>query len=441
MNAEKNAPLWQQLLLTAQALADVQRGRSATQVLEKISSPSRPGVQALLFHVLRRLGLAQTLLKKLAKQSPQKPVEALLCTALALACDQNALMYPPHTLVSQAVDAAKKTRLLKNSAPFINACLRRFLREQDSLLKDVQTSELAQWNHPQWWIHQLQKDYPTQWPDILLANNSPAPMTMRVNTKRISVMDLQKNWMDAGMTATLVGDAGLVLKQPLAVHLIPGFLDGLCSVQDWGAQKAATLLKEQLHQKPIKKWRILDACAAPGGKTAHLLEVMDCEVIALDIDDRRCLKINENLDRLGLQATVLAADAQKTEAWWDRKLFDAILLDAPCSASGIVRRHPDIRWLRRESDIAALALQQLRMLESLWPLLSPGGLLLFCTCSVFHAEGQDVVQAFLTHNTQAAILPSPGHLIPNIAGARGEVQDNAISDHDGFFYALLQKTD
>ncbi|MSQ56637.1 MAG: 16S rRNA (cytosine(967)-C(5))-methyltransferase RsmB [Limnohabitans sp.] len=441
MSNEKNAPLWQQLLLTAQALSDVQKGQSANQVLEKISSPLRPGVQALLFHVLRRLGLAQTLLKKLAKQSPQKPVEALLCTALALACDEKALMYPPHTLVSQTVDAAKKSRLLKNSAPFINACLRRFLLEQDALLKEAHTLLLAQWNHPEWWIHQHQKDYPEQWQDILLANNSPAPMTLRVNTKRMTVNELLKIWLDAGMPSTPVGEFGLVLHQPLPVHQILGFLDGLCSVQDLGAQRAASLLKEQLHQKPIKKWRILDACAAPGGKTAHLLEIMDCEVLALDIDDRRCLKINENLQRLGLQAKVVTADAQDTDVWWDRKLFDAILLDAPCSASGIVRRHPDIRWLRRESDIAALAQQQSRMLESLWPLLAPSGLLLFCTCSVFHAEGQDVVQAFLTHNTQAAILPSPGHLIPKITGARGEVQDNAISDHDGFFYALLQKTD
>ena len=218
---------------------------------------------------------------------------------------------------------------------------------------------------------------------------------------------------------------------------LPGFAQGVVSVQDGAAQLAAPLLLSGLASAgPL---HVLDACAAPGGKTAHLLEIADCTVTALDVDPARCEKIHQTLQRLGLQAQVLVADAANVSAWWDGRLFDAILLDAPCSASGIVRRHPDVRWLRRESDIAQLAAIQARLLKALWPLLKPGGRLLYCTCSVFRAEGEDQIQTFLAHNTDAALLPSPGHLMPQ-SGANGDaVPDNPIGDHDGFYYALLEK--
>jgi 16S rRNA (cytosine967-C5)-methyltransferase len=185
--------------------------------------------------------------------------------------------------------------------------------------------------------------------------------------------------------------------------------------------------------------RILDACAAPGGKTGHLLELTDSPVVALEIDARRTVRIHQNLARLGLQAQVLTADAGNTQSWWDGKLFDAILLDAPCTASGIVRRHPDVRWLRRESDIAQLAGLQKKMLQSLWALLRPGGRMVYCTCSLFRAEGSDQLQTFLTHNTDAILLPSVGHLIPQKGAFRGGVPDNQPCDYDGFYYALLEK--
>ena len=189
--------------------------------------------------------------------------------------------------------------------------------------------------------------------------------------------------------------------------------------------------------------RLLDACAAPGGKTAHLLELADCDVTALDIDARRCERIHQNLSRLGLQARVVAADARDPELWWPengRKVpYDGILLDAPCTASGIVRRHPDVRWLRRESDIGQLAIIQAALLSLLWPLVRPGGRLLYCTCSVFRAEGELQIQTFLAHNTDAALSPSPGHLIPRTARKGDPVRDNGLRDHDGFFYALLEK--
>jgi 16S rRNA (cytosine967-C5)-methyltransferase len=214
-------------------------------------------------------------------------------------------------------------------------------------------------------------------------------------------------------------------------------LSGVVSVQDGAAQLAAPLLLTGLNSnKPL---RVLDACAAPGGKTAHLLEVADCQVTALDVDADRCVRIHETLDRLGLSAKVLVADAAKPAAWWDGQVFDAILLDAPCSASGIVRRHPDVRWLRRESDIAQLAVIQAQLLSSLWSVLKPGGRLLYCTCSVFRAEGENQVQKFLAAQKGATLLPSPGHLLPT-NGLNGKtVPDNPIGDHDGFYYALLEK--
>jgi 16S rRNA (cytosine967-C5)-methyltransferase len=235
-----------------------------------------------------------------------------------------------------------------------------------------------------------------------------------------------------------VGVAGIQLDQPRPVQALPGFSEGWVSVQDAAAQLAAPLLLGGLDaDRPL---RILDACAAPGGKTAHLLELHPAaQVTALDVDPRRCERITQNLQRLGQQARVLAADAGDPAAWWDGQRFDAILLDAPCTASGIGRRHPDVRWLRRESDITQLAAIQSRLLQALWPLLQPGGRLLYCTCSVFRAEGQQQIETFVTHNTDAVRMPSPGHLMPQNRAADSALPDNESGEHDGFFYALLEK--
>jgi 16S rRNA (cytosine967-C5)-methyltransferase len=229
----------------------------------------------------------------------------------------------------------------------------------------------------------------------------------------------------------------VILEHAVPVQQLPGFASGRVSVQDAAAQMAVPLLLEGM--PTLASRRVLDACAAPGGKTGHLLEWGVGEVVALDVDAKRCERIAQNLTRIGVQAHVIAADAGQPQAWWDGRLFDAILLDAPCTASGIVRRHPDVRWLRRESDIAQLAAQQKKLLQALWPLLAPGGRLLYCTCSIFRAEGDDQVQTFLAHNTDATLLPSPGHLIPASPEKDGAVTDNRPGDHDGFFYALLQK--
>ena len=435
-----SVPLWQQLQAVAQALAQVRRGVSGTAALEAVPSHLRPGVQALLFQALRQLGRAQALRAQLASRTPAPLPDALLCTALALAWDPDNAPYEPHTLVNQAVEAAKNTRSLQMQANFLNACLRRFLRERDALVKATDNDVQSQWNHPEWWVKRLQQDHPDHWQDILIANNQAAPMTWRVNTSRISREALQTDWANHGLASQAVGEQGLVLMQAHNVRDIPGFAEGLCSVQDAAAQCAAQMLLKDL-APANQAIRVLDACAAPGGKTAHLLEMLNeaSTVTALDIDPQRCERITQNLQRIGRSATVVAADAAQTKTWWDGQLFDAVLLDAPCTASGIVRRHPDVRWLRREADIAKLAAIQKNLLKQLWPLVKPGGRLLYCTCSVFKAEGENQAKTFVEHNTNARLLPSMGHLRPQSRTTATALVDNLSGDHDGFYYALLEK--
>lgn len=434
---EQNIPLWRQLQSAASVLQQVRSGMSGTAALVPVPNELRPGVQALVFLVLRSLGRAQALRQLLAQRAPPPAVDALLCTALALAWHEQDAPYEVFTLVNQTVEAAKRSPATQAQANFINACLRRFMRERDTLVSQTDKNTVAVWNHPQWWIDRLQKEWPADWQAILAANNRHAPMTLRVNVRQSHVAACLKEWDATGLQATATGPFGVTLLHPCPVQDIPGFSEGEVSVQDAAAQLAAPLLLDGMASTmPL---RVLDACAAPGGKTAHLLEYADCTVTALEIDPLRCEKIHQTLRRLNLQANVVVADAVNVPSWWDGKLFDAILLDAPCSAAGIVRRHPDIRWLRRESDIAQLATIQTRLLKALWHTLKPGGRLLYCTCSVFKAEGVDQVDMFLARNMDAVLLPSPGHLLPGSATCASAVQDNPLCDHDGFYYALLEK--
>ncbi len=478
-------PLWRQLQAAASILVSVRGGESATAAIARMEGELRPGVQSLVFHVLRGLGRAEALRKQLAGRAPPPQADALLCTALALAAGEGDAPYEAFTLVDQTVEAAKRNHGTRKQASFINACLRRFLRERDALMEVAGNDPVAQWNHPRWWINRLRQDHPAHWQDILRASNTRAPMTLRVNARKATQAQQLAVLAAAGIEATAVGTQGIILAKARPVQDIPGFNEGVVSVQDAAAQMAVQLLLGQTAStsvglslsKPFHKLRasgfeaggglgacgghdvdggsdamanktaapsdphprILDACAAPGGKTAHLLELADCDVTALDVDPSRCERIHQNLQRLGLAATVVAADASRPSDWWDGVPFDAILLDAPCTASGIVRRHPDVRWLRRETDIAQLAGIQAVLLRALWPLLKPGGRLLYCTCSVFRAEGDNQVQTFVAHNTDAFLRPSPGHLTPRIGANPDAVRDNAEGDHDGFFYALLEK--
>ena len=427
--------LWEQLDQTAQAIAQMLAGRSLTAWLPTVAPRLRPGVQALSFHVVRHLGRAQALRRLLANRQPPKPVDALLCSALAL-LDGQPPMYPDFTVVDQAVQAARHNPRTRAAAGLLNACLRRYLRERAALEAALQDDPLAQWNHPLWWIETLRRDDPRHWQIPLLAAQQPAPLVLRVNRRRASVPRVLASFAAAGLPAAWLGGDAVELLAPRPVEAIPGFAQGHVSVQSAAAQRAAPLLLDGL-KTPAP--RVLDACAAPGGKTAHLLEIDPAaQVTALDIDPARMARVRENMARLGLQAHCQVADAAAPAGWWDGQAFDAILLDAPCSASGIVRRHPDIRWLRRESDIAQLAARQDALLDALWPLLKPGGRLLYCTCSVFRAEGQERADSFLRRNSGAALLPSPGHLLPT-AERRGQpVGDNGACD-DGFFFALLEK--
>lgn len=444
MNVQGQAPaLWRQLQAAAAVVQAVAAGHSTSAPLEATPAALRPGVQALSFQVMRQWGRARALRAVLAPRRPAPAVDALLCTALALCSDDTQAPYPPHTLVSQSVEAARQQRQTQAQAGFINACLRRFLRERDALLAQVAHDPQARWNHPAWWIERLQADYPQDWQRLLLQAQQPAPMTLRVNRLRGSVADYQARLLAAGLGAGQpVGSSGLVLDRPVPVLQLPGFAQGDVSVQDAAAQVAAPLLLAGWSAPTAapRRLRILDACAAPGGKTGHLLEMQpEAQVLALEIDPERCQRIHQNLQRLSLQATVRQADAVCVEDWWDGQAFDAILLDAPCTASGIVRRHPDVRWLRRPEDSAQLARLQTDLLARLWPLLAPGGRLLYCTCSLFRMEGQAVIQAFLQRNTEASLRPSPGHLIPGQAPGGLPVGDNRLGDHDCFYYALLEK--
>lgn len=433
--ASASPPLWQLLQAAARIVGDVRAGSSASQAVPRIAAPLRAGAQALAFHALRQLGRAQALRAQLAKRAPAPPVDALLCTALALCWREDEAPYAPFTLVDQAVEAAKRDKAMRAQANFVNACLRRFLRERDALVAATDADPVARWNHPAWWVEQLKRNHPAHWQAILEADNARAPMTLRVNARRMARDEYLALLAPRAIDASPIGGQGVVLREPRDVHALPAFDEGGVSVQDAAAQLAAPLLLADLPGAA----RILDACAAPGGKTAHLLELADAEVLALDISPQRCERIGENLRRLQLRAEVVAADAGQPATWWDGRPFDAILLDAPCTASGIVRRHPDVRWLRRASDIAQLAQTQARLLAALWPLLRPGGRLVYCTCSVFRAEGEAQVQAFLAHNKEAVLRPGPGHLLPHSGENGHPVRDNLPGDHDGFFYAVLDK--
>lgn len=436
-SSPSSLPLARLLGHTAEALAAVRAGRSLTDVLAAVPAEARAGTQALSFETLRRLGAANAVRAHLAPKTPPAEVDALLTTALALLWPPE--VYAPHVLVDQAVKAVRKRS--PQAAGFVNAVLRRFLREREQLVPALrQRDPVAAHNHPAWWIAQVKQDWPDQWAALLQAANERPPMALRVNARRGDAAGYVARLAAQGLSARAVGTHAVLLEQPVAVNQLPGFADGDVSVQDLSAQRAAPLLLglDLPGNAPLPAGaRVLDACAAPGGKTAHLLELADLDLLALDADPQRLARVGETLQRIGARAELKAADGRRVADWHDGRPFDAILLDAPCSGSGVVRRHPDIRWLRRPADIQQLARTQAELLDALWPLLRPGGRLVYATCSLFKAEGQRQVDAFLQRQGVSAArldAASPGHLLT--------LADNAPSDvppGDGFFYALLHK--
>jgi len=427
-------PLARLLDHTADALQAVRAGRSLNDVLARVSADARPGTQALSFHVLRWLGGALAVREMLAPKTPPPQIDALMTCALALLWPTGGeAPYDDHTLVDQAVTAT--SRRMPRARGFVNAVLRRFVRDRDALVAAARRDPVAAFNHPAWWIERTQHDWPAQWQQILAAANDHPPMALRVNARRGNAQAYVQRLAAQGHGARVLDAQAVLLERPLPVSQLPGFADGDVSVQDFAAQRAAPLL---LGDGLRPGARVLDACAAPGGKTAHLLELAELELTAIDSDPLRLAKVQETLTRLQLKATLKTADGRDTAAWWDGRPFDAILLDAPCTASGIVRRHPDVRWLRRPADVAALARIQAELLDALWPLLAAGGRLLYVTCSVFRAEGEQQIDAFLQRQSAggARLDPaSPGHLLP-VPDNPGQGSTPAA---DGFFYALIHK--
>ncbi|QDQ88313.1 16S rRNA (cytosine(967)-C(5))-methyltransferase RsmB [Alcaligenaceae bacterium SJ-26] len=419
----------------AVAVSEVHAGRSLSEALERVPAVLRPATQDICFHVMRSQGWAQAVRTRLVpRKPPSKELDALLLTALSLLAEgaqgaEAGPRYAPHTVVDQAVRAASADRRMAPAKGMVNAVLRRFLRERDEVQVDL--PDEARWNFPRWWIARMQRAYPDTWQSLLQEANRQPPMTLRVNRRRTARTDLLARFEAAGSEASALGESGVLMAQPLPVARIPGFQEGWWSVQDLGAQMAAPLLGVR------DGMRVLDACAAPGGKTAHMLELADVRMTALDADAGRLARVGQNLDRLGLMSPhvdLRAADAADPDAWWDGEPYDAILADVPCTASGIVRRHPDIRWLRRREDVARTAALQQRIVDALWQTLAPGGQLLYATCSVFPEEGEAQAQAFAIGHADAVRLDAPGQLLP----LPEQGQSRAL--HDGFFYALFAKS-
>ena len=414
--------LAESLAAAARAVGSVLSGRSLTAALESVHPRSlRAAAQDLAFNALRGFGLVDTLLDRLL----DRPLTEAAMRGLLLVSLGELLNRPQsaHTVVHQAVEAAELLAQPR-ARGLVNAVLRNFLRQGAALRSDIENTETGRLRHPQWWIDRVRAIYPGRWEGVLAAANHHPPMTLRVNQRRSSVERYLEKLRATQMPARSLGGAAVLLERPCRVDSLPGFAEGEVSVQDKGAQAAAPLLDVQ------PGMRVLDACAAPGGKAAHLLELADCDLLAIELSPERAARIEENFVRLGLNAVVRVADALAPGGFWDGRPYDRILADVPCSASGVVRRHPDIRWLRRETDIAGNALMQERMLESLWPLLAPGGTLLYATCSVFDEENGEQVRRFLGRHPEAQSMPlaglEEGQILPG-------------PDTDGFYYALLQK--
>lgn len=412
--------------LAAHLLDDVRNGQNLSETITQLYtetpelSPSeRAALRDLSYGSLRFYGRLRALLDRLVK----KPltdfyIDSLLIVALYQLEYTKA---PDYAIVDGAVKVASSHARGQLKA-LVNGVLRTFLREKTKLEHAIRHDEQAKWNHSAWWIQEIKKRYPKHWQQILTAGNEHPPMCLRVNLKKNSVSDYLKKLNTAGIAAHRLDEdkhSPIILKQPVPVEKLPEFTSGSCSVQDAGAQAAAHLLSLAPHL------RVLDACAAPGGKSAHMLELAAIELLSLDIDAKRLAKVETNFERLGVRAQTQRADAAKPEKWWDGRSFDRILADVPCSASGVVRRQPDVKWTRKSSDIAKFAAQQRQILDALWPTLKVGGKLLYATCSIFSEENEEQIDTFLIRHADAQLILSDQYL-PN-------------HEHDGFYYALLEK--
>ena len=402
--------------------------------LAKVPVAERALAQELCYGTLRWYPALELLLAALIDK-PLKPKDAEITGLLAAGLSQlRAMRTPDHAAVNETVAACQA---LKRpwARGLANGVLRRFLRERDALEQALAANPQFTSAHPTWLRDALARAWPAEAPALFAANNSRPPMTLRVNTRHQTREAYLALLADSAIGARPApfASTGIYLAEPTAVDRLPGFERGWASVQDEAAQLCAGLLA------PAPGERVLDACGAPGGKACHLLEAQPAlaELVALDVDGERLRRVADNLDRLGLRATLKAADGAAIASWWDGQPFDRILLDAPCSASGVIRRHPDIKQLRQPADIGRLAQTQGRLLAALWTTLKPGGRLLYATCSVLPAENDDVIAAFLANqdDARAVALDVPWGL----ATAHGRQLLQTVDGPDGFFYAVLDK--
>jgi 16S rRNA (cytosine967-C5)-methyltransferase len=429
--------LAQAFVAAAEAIGRVSGGESLNAALADMKHRASAqtlaaAAQDLCYNALRSYGVVDVALERLLqKPLTDSPVRGLLLTALA---ELAARPKSAHAVVHQAVEAAVLLGHARAKG-LVNAVMRSFQRRMPELLSEIEATESGRYRHPQWWIDALRLTYPREWESVLLASNGHPPMVLRVNRRRLSAETYLEKLEQAGIPAQALGQDAVLLEKPCRVERLPGFAAGEVSVQDAGAQRAAPFLDAR------DGMRVLDACAAPGGKTGHLLELAECELLAVDADAARARRIAENLSRLKLSGKIVVGDCRRPEDFWEGRPFDRILLDAPCSASGVVRRHPDIKWLRRKTDTAEFGRTQAELLEALWRVLAPDGKLLYATCSVFPEENGAQVDNFLLRHPEAEMLPLPGRAQGDNGAPRPlTCQILPSADSDGFFYALLKKT-
>ena len=419
----------------AQVLESIFGGQSIDSALEASGLPQerKRVAQGLVFETYRNIALAEALCKILTAKPPKPLIKALILIALIQLQTKRREEY---TVVNEVVQAAKKLDENPKVSGFVNAVLRRFCRERQSLIKRCNSQESVKCNAPSWWIKRYKEALGEKADSVFKVQHEHPPLSLRINKLKTTVADYLKVLQENGLKGSQVGAHGIVLESPVPVEKIPGFFEGLVSVQDVGSQLAADILDAK------DGMRVLDACAAPGGKTGHIAESSKVKILALEIDPSRAEKIKENMGRLSLDCEVQVADASDVKNWWNGEPFDRILLDAPCTASGIVRRQPDIPWSRQPGDIEKLSKMQKRLLERLWPLVKKGGRLLYAVCSVFPQEGEKQIARFLEGFPDACLVPFEGapsgqlRLIPTeLRDAEGKI----LEVHDGFFYALLKK--
>lgn len=423
----------------AEVIAAVSAGASLDTALPAAqavlgSAQDRSLLQAICYGVLRD----RRSLEHLVNQMLQRPTaeERLLALLLVGVYQLRSMRIPPHAAVSETVAATTHIGQPRTRG-MVNAILRRYQREHAALEQALPQDAAIRQSHPDWLLAQLRVDWPDAWQDLLQENQTPGPMTLRINRRRGTRDSYLARLATAGIEAAPSphASAALTLATPVGVDQLPGFEAGDVSVQDAAAQLAAGLLDLQVaSSSPL---RVLDACAAPGGKSAHMLESADVELLALDRDVVRLQRVEETLLRLGVRAECRVEDAVMPDLWWDGRPFDRILIDAPCSGTGVIRRHPDIKWLRRERDIPALAATQLRLLKALWPLLAPGGVLLYATCSLLRAEGEAVMEEFVRGRADLEAMPITANWGENSGLGRRIASGEA--GMDGFYYARLRK--